>query len=256
MSNQTKIGLLLGLGVVLLVGIIVSDHLATQAQSDITDSAPILSELNGMNGTNQPDKNRNVFLTPGSATNEEIAQANPAVNRGLSPVIALNDAPTNHAFMAPAPAVPPQVKIEVAPSVKEAVPTPPAPAPHTYIVKFGDTLSIIAASTLGSRNRWQEILDANKQTLTSSQKLSIGMVLKIPAPTAATVPPAAAAQTAPPIVARTYTVQKGDLLGSIASKQLGSVKRVKDLLAVNKKTLPSGEKSMLHVGLVLNMPAQ
>jgi len=261
MSNQTKIGLLLGLGVVLLVGIIVSDHLSQAKQSDITESGPTLAKLSSLNGDNQ---RQDAFQLPAPPSHDDIASGNPAFSRSVVPVVQIfNNTPpnntANNTFALPTGPAAAPIKTEIAqPVVKTVIPvTPPAPAPRTYTVKAGDTLSIIAAATLGSRNRWQEILDANKQTLASSKNLSIGMVLNIPAATAAVATPPAAAPTAPaPIVARTYTVQKGDLLGSIASKQLGSSKRVKDLVDANKKTLTNGEKSMLHIGMVLNIPAQ
>ena len=52
---------------------------------------------------------------------------------------------------------------------------------RSYTVKSGDTLMTIARSELGSSNRWQEILDVNKQSLVKPEQLKIGMVLKLPA---------------------------------------------------------------------------
>lgn len=269
MSNQTKIGLLLGLGVVLLVGIIISDHLATQSQSNITDSAATLVALGERNPTGQPDKNRQTFFIPVPDAGAHAGEA-PIVqtdDRGPVTAMVFNSEPT-----APSPliangpdAAPPQQLVAAAPTVPE---TPrmvlPAPAPatavvaamRTYTVKTGDTLSVIAANTLGSRNRWQEILDANKQVLTSPKALRVGTVLSIPGSGAAAAVAQAPAPTAAPVVARTYTVKKGDLLGTIAARELGSSRRVKDLVVANKKTLPRGEKTMLRVGMTLNIPAQ
>lgn len=269
MSNQTKIGLLLGLGVVLLVGIIISDHLATQSQSDITDSAATLADLGERNPTGQSIKSRELFYMPVPAPAPEVAQATPANGAALADshnnlvptAIAFNSEPTTPApLIAGGPDTTHSqalVAVPVAPEITQAVPVP-APAMRTYTVKAGDTLSIIAAATLGSRTRWQEILEANKQTLTSPKSLRVGTVLNIPA-AGTTLPMAQAVAPTPartPVVARTYTVKKGDLLGSIASKELGSSRRVADLVGANKKILAKGDKTVLRIGMVLNIPAQ
>lgn len=50
----------------------------------------------------------------------------------------------------------------------------------TYTVKAGDTLSKIAAATLGSAGRWRDILAANPD-LSDPNKIRPGMTLKLPA---------------------------------------------------------------------------
>lgn len=67
---------------------------------------------------------------------------------------------------------------------------PPEPAPkeepadravvRTYRVQKGDTLSSIAGQMYRDPSRWQRILEANKETLDGSHRLSVGQVLVIP----------------------------------------------------------------------------
>jgi nucleoid-associated protein YgaU len=56
-----------------------------------------------------------------------------------------------------------------------------APAPATYTVKPGDTLSKIAKEQLGNASSYMAIFEANKDQLTDPDKLKPGQVLKIPA---------------------------------------------------------------------------
>ncbi|MCC6737726.1 MAG: LysM peptidoglycan-binding domain-containing protein [Planctomycetia bacterium] len=57
---------------------------------------------------------------------------------------------------------------------------PKAPAPKTYKVKAGDTLSSIAKAQLGDANKWKAIFSANRDKLTSPDSLWEGLELQIP----------------------------------------------------------------------------
>jgi nucleoid-associated protein YgaU len=69
---------------------------------------------------------------------------------------------------------------------KPAEPAPGAPAaplerPATYRIGPGDTLSKIAAKTLGSGNQWEEIYRINRDKIGANpEKLQMGMELRIP----------------------------------------------------------------------------
>lgn len=291
MSNQTKIGLLLGLGVVLLVGIIVSDHLATQSQNHITEAGPVVATIGDINPTNQRPDIRSNFLAQAPTPSYETELANPqtamgtqlpsvqiispmpqpVMQPGISPMATATMPQLTVAVAAPAQLPPPaqlvQAPAAAPPATAVAIAPQPAPqkAQRTYTIKEGDTLSSIAAATLGSRNRWKDILDANASTLGAAKNLKIGTAILIPeteakmapAPvTASLVPPPVKPALPPAAKPRTYTVAKGDLLGSIAARTLGSIKKTKELVAANRKALPQGEKTVLHTGMVLTIPAQ
>ncbi len=59
----------------------------------------------------------------------------------------------------------------------------PAPATkgHTYTVKKGDTLAIIAQHELGSSKRAHEIVELNKKTIKDPDNVPLGAVLTLPA---------------------------------------------------------------------------
>jgi nucleoid-associated protein YgaU len=58
---------------------------------------------------------------------------------------------------------------------------PAAPAPKTYTVQAGDTLSKIAKETLGNAAAYMKIFEANKDQLSDPDKIKPGQVLKLPA---------------------------------------------------------------------------
>ncbi len=62
-----------------------------------------------------------------------------------------------------------------------AQPTPAsAPAPRTYTVVAGDSLSKIAKKFYGDGNKWKGIFDANRDQIKNPDLIRPGQVLKIP----------------------------------------------------------------------------
>jgi len=62
----------------------------------------------------------------------------------------------------------------------EILPATVAPAPETYRVKKGDTLSGIARKLYGDPHAWRPIFEANRDILSSPDKLRPDMTLTIP----------------------------------------------------------------------------
>lgn len=154
-----------------------------------------------------------------------------------------------------------------------------APKSGTHVVAKGETLEDIAEEYLGSKTRWKELISLNPGL--DPRKLQIGQVLQVkpaasvalsvsaPAPQAK---PAAATETAAPTVSastpatdktaapattaakkgRTHTVAKGDTLGAIAKKYLGSSARADEIYQANTDVLKN--KHDLDVGQVLRIP--
>ncbi len=108
-----------------------------------------------------------------------------ADSNAASPLAALAGAWPPPAPPAAVSPVIPATPANVSPVVRPSAPVPPskpaAAAGKKHVVASGETLSTIAQRYLGARNRWPEILAANKDILPSDMtKLPVGMELKIP----------------------------------------------------------------------------
>ena len=136
---------------------------------------------------------------------------------------------------------------------------------RSHTVVEGDTLSDISKQYFGDASRVDEILAANPQ-IKSARHLKIGDVLTVPelkdTPARPVTPAAAqdpnvrltgAAPTPAPSTGRTYTVQSGDTLYSIARKQFGDSKRWEDIFRLNKDLLKNNP-TRLAKGMVLKLP--
>jgi nucleoid-associated protein YgaU len=152
---------------------------------------------------------------------------------------------------------------------------PLLPKPSTYTVQKGDTLGQIAQRELGSVKRLPDLLEANPKL--DPRKLQPGQVIRLPVegseqqapvaqqnlqlpPKAPPIPERKTAQEPVPQIAkqqqqvpagRSYTVQRGDTLGQIATRELGSSKRMSEIVALNKGLDPNH----LLVGRTLVLPA-
>lgn len=139
-------------------------------------------------------------------------------------------------------------------------PSLPEGGARTYTVKSGDTLGSIAQRELGSTKRWKEIESLNG---VRSERLSIGMVLKLPTSTSSGTTQTLVRADPPvrtqPVVSnpnpsstRTYTIRSGDSLSRIAATQMGDANRYGEILAMN----PGLNPAKLGVGQVLRMPQE
>ena len=161
-------------------------------------------------------------------------------------------------------ALPPTVYVpQSAASAQRTSPAVAVSTARTVIVAAGETLSQIAQRELGSSKRWPEIAAFNGGL--DPTKLRRGMILKLPprdgstaAPVASAAPsnaiaPAAEPQAVPAVALRggSYVVRQGDVLGSIAQRELGSSKRWKEIVALN----PGLDPERLLVGARLTMPS-
>jgi nucleoid-associated protein YgaU len=96
------------------------------------------------------------------------------------------------------------------------------PAPRSYTIVPGDTLSGIAESFYGDAGKWPDIYNANRDTISDPTVIYAGQVLYIPPP-----PPA------PP----TYTVVAGDTLSGIAERFYGDATLWIDIYQANRDVI-------------------
>ncbi len=167
------------------------------------------------------------------------------------------------------------------PDVPETAPDggPMPREPKTYVVVEGDTLGKIAQKTLGTQRAWKAILRLNQDQIESPAAVRTGMRIKIPGPRwevwmarqsraraaqsthAGSASPDTASNgsggTAPepyaPNDPNVYVVQKGDTLGHVAQKTLGTVRAAQKLYEHNHSAIANPDQ--LKVGTRLQIPS-
>ncbi len=142
---------------------------------------------------------------------------------------------------------------DAASSTEHAVLTGVTPGPvvataagvaREYDVQKGDALETIAEQQLGAKKHWRDILKENPGLVPT--RLQPGTKIKLPgiarAPEASTPTPRR----------DVYVVQKNDVLGAIAQRQLGDTARWKDIVAAN----PGLDPLRLKPGMELKLPSR
>lgn len=109
------------------------------------------------------------------------ATALAAENSELKTRLALSGPPPGTTLAAPVRPGSPAASAALAPA---PAPTEPAPAasaaPRTHKVAPGDTLGKISRQYYGTPNRWQEILEANRDVIKNENAVPLGATLRIP----------------------------------------------------------------------------
>ncbi len=295
MTREIKLALILGSALVLVVGVLISDHLSGARNARIAQVEPEFASPPAAANviTSAPEPRRNAFnlnMGPASASAAESVPVSPT-GALVDPASPVSNADPVAQLLPPAPETAPQLN----PSEQDAVLMGMAReqnVPITYeppvqpvaevaqasvtsasaarpsgkqeiLVQDGDTLWSLAATHLGSGAQFTKILEANRDRVASDDDIRVGMRLRLPStststakadstPKAAPSTSAGSGKPASPVKAsaRTYTVKKGDTLGSIASSTLGSAKRWKDILDSNPGLKPSN----LAIGAQLKLP--
>ncbi len=291
MTRENKLALIIGFTLILMVGVLVSDHLsrARTAQLDeaATSDAPATDDRVAFSGTLldsaiEEAQRRGLDQTPPVATRIEHAQpaSAPLVIQQGETTLQPNDPSSADAsatltdrFRAWADAtetawqrmgesaVPQNRTIgarsatgsEIPGSAEVIVPTrEQLPRSVTHRVVAGDSLYKLAERYLGSGNRWREIQQANPGRVSSDGGLTIGVRLDIPILEEVDLPRETV--TPRPSGPREYTVRPGDTLGEIASELLGSSRRARDIVAANRGTIDNADA--IQVGMTLKIPAR
>ena len=213
MTRETKVGLLLGMGLVLLIGIIISDHLAEvqrQTPARLTDFANqaqkslVDNPLPGPNGTGsaqyepadlansakklpQPDHRKRKHPTP--APSQNFTTPLPAVDLPRAWELAHQPLPPNQAV---AVELAGDQSVNTSLSAKnqdnrledpQQVSKPALPPDRTesiHYVRKGENLSTIARMHYGDGTYWPILAEVNKDQLVKNNQVSEGTRLIIP----------------------------------------------------------------------------
>ncbi len=259
-TRESKLALILSFVLILVVGVLVSDHFS---QANTMDPAQ-LDALNRQPLVQLPGAERNrIDNAIDRVMPEENRFAN-TVQRDPDPVVIANgsghtgsllDELSNN-FNAPALASPVQIensRAQSQPTTRELG----AVNHKTYTVQEGDSLYRIAADLLGDGNRWNEIQRLNADKVGSSGVINPGMTLKLPSNARVSAPKQAPirsniAAKKPEATTTTYTVASGDTLGEISMKLLGTSRRVDEFVKLNGLK----DANDIRVGMKLKVPAK
>ncbi len=144
-----------------------------------------------------------------------------------------------------------------------------------YTIRRGDTLEKIAKKYLGASHRAKYLLELNQDKINNPKKLEPGTVIVIPVEVDADQvssedePEVMENTVSNPVIeekssgemavqsssdsqSREYVVKKGDTLGEIALRELGTSKRWKEILELNKDRIKDPKK--IRVGQKILLP--
>lgn len=252
MTREHKLSLVLGFGLLLFVGILLSDHFSAaqrREHANLVATAPDRAPSRAL--THQ------ITIQPLPAA---VRVANSTVGQyssdGMQP-----DGQGMPNYGVPAP----------------VAPVPPAVPAELYTIKSGESLYKICQTKYGDGTLWKSLAEFNSSVIPNPTKLRAGVTIRIPsasvlrgespqpmqqapaqfdvpgmsagdAPTLGMVPQP---EPAAPAV-RDYTVQKGDTLSTIASKKLGSKSKWKQIADANRDRL--NDPHNLVPGTVIRLP--
>ena len=277
MTHETKLALIIGFALLLLVGVVVSDHFSPQTRESPADLAEEQSQvaaplpglenrvaLNrpraqppsqaGAQASEQPaaEPARQLASPSGDASRTTTLPAEPLVriDQGAGQI------QIDGSFRPPLLAAGSQRELGEGWREPEPRRMVPLPAPEVaeqarwHIVREGDTLYAIATLHYGNGELWTMIRDANE---VAGGVIRPGQRLKIPqtqrsAPLVRNSGQQPARSSGP----RVYEVKPGDTLSEIAMRELGSVRHMNRLLEANRDTLGSADE--IRVGMKLTLP--
>ncbi len=267
MARETKIGLLVGLGVIIFIGILVSDHLSIsqrQGMAGLTQPADARAVVSHESLDREPPARRHEASAAereaplpdpqSSARREDPAPAEPRpAGRGHLPYpiyrIGGPQADAGHDVLVIGE---PPAETDQAPSV---APT----GDQVHHAQPGDTLSGIAQKYYGDRNYWRTIYQANRDKMDSPDVVRTGVRLVIPkradrrAPAEHRTFPPSHEQPRRATGYRDYRIQPGDTLSQLAQRFMGSQRHTDDLYELNRDVID--DPDTLVVGKTLRVPA-
>jgi len=279
-TREHKLALIVGFSLVLVLGVLISDHFSKARQMQMAeDTRPATArEMGASAGAAIPTQPTGIPAGQAAAqSGSPRADLMPLPIRPLAdqhPTSVVLGPPGAPGATLPTPGSTPI--IEPVP-IAEVTKSPPTVPMQKYEVREGDTLYRIASKIYGEGKLWEKIKDFNKDKVGASGELKLGLTLQLPpkdvllgkpyvppdasklqltndpganapAPTDPHAPKADASKGD----LKDYVVKDGDTLISIARKQLGAGKRWQEIAEANHLSDPEA----LTTGMKLRIPSR
>lgn len=276
MTQEQKLGLIIGFAVVLVFGVLLADHLSrahteSLVAQDMPEEPLVIPSVSGVQQVQAgvlPMPIRTAAAgsldapssSPGIRTaSSENSPTRLTVEAGV-PDLSSIFGPLPQDAIAPAPgrnsdASSAKASSEVLPGFVPVEPRPrivePSPASErTHRVARGETLFALAERYYGSGHYWRELAKANVGSVDARGGVDVGVVISIPpiggqAGVVRSSPTAALLQSE----VGTYTVKAGDTLSEISQKLLGSMRRMDEIIRLNRDQISDADD--IREGMVL-----
>jgi LysM repeat protein len=269
MARETKIGLLVGLGVIIFIGILVSDHLSLAQRQGFTgltataEGGPVPTHHQRQGYTPPVVQRDQPLPDPGLTRTDDTAHTDNGSSRNVDlpyEIYRVDRSRTGNGQPQAQHQQPEPDVLVIRAEDPDAGSAQPGPrlADQVHHVQPGETLSAIAEKHYGDRNYWRTIYDANRDRIPSQNVLRVGVRLVIPKRGGAAVQQAAATErtSAQPAASgyREYTIAPGDSLSVLAQKFMGSQRHTHKLYELNRSVIRDPDS--LIVGTVIRIPAQ
>jgi len=284
MTRETKIGLLVGMGFIVLFGIILSEagsrrramitpqYAATGTIDRLAPRADIAVLAQDSSGI-FPEASQ----APGATAERTVLAGQPARDTSAARQLAANlprrppaESAVEHVLppasetVAVQEADPPTEQTDTTPTEPVIPPAQPASAiSSVYVVRKNDNLTKIARTVLGtaSPEAVQAIYEANRDELKSIHQLRVGQQLQIPnsldSPAhprrQADRPAGDAVPKHPEPPQRWYQIKQNDTWSSIARHELGNRARWRELYELNRGKFPNPNR--IRPGVRVKLPA-
>ncbi len=249
MTKENKLALVVGFALILLVGILVSDHFSAARTQQSADLLPAEDPL-------VHDQRRDPDLLrfspprprfPAQATGRLASREEPIADR-------LESASSEMATLRM-----PDLQSAPLPTPNRGPGQLAAPAMQFHEVRSGESLTTICEQHYGQASMVASLAAFND--LPDPDLVQVGIRLRLPplaeltsrgggsraAESAPTSPQTSAGRSA------TYTVQEGDVLSLIAQRRLGSARRWRELFELNRAVI--ADPDHVEVGVVLMLPS-
>jgi len=261
MGNDLKYGLVLGAVVLLIfVGYMAFRHGPKEEPKQVADvnrpaeTPPDTDIFAPPSDTFAPTPNATIIIGPSQTTADTVVAVAPPRTPGGQPDATRVTPGDTRTYQTGQDQVTPPPFREGIVVQPPAVETPPKQ--QTYKIAKGDTLGAISKKFYGTSDKWQKIVDANKDKNLNPNNLVVGTEIVIPEVEKKPSAPAVTRETGGTTETaggKTHTVVKGDTLYSIAKQYYGDGTKYRKVWEANKDKLPKVD-SPLQVGMKLTVP--